>query len=463
MAMLSIESLRQDHRDIEVLLDRAMEAIEPFDLNAVARRVNALGDFVEKLHMPKEDEVLFSELARHAMDLAVGPIHALQREHDLFRAYLQAVKTELARGAVGRSVDRERIITSVRAMNTTLRAHMKKEDGVLFILAERVIPAVHDPVLVQRFGEVEAKGLGLEEADRLRRLVRGQLEDDSPFSSESVTTAVRPRGSNLEARTLAGPEEPMDETFEGANAGRRIFDDGHHRNVLLHDFGRGLSVQANQFLIVDGNEGMVLDPGGPKVYANVFAETQLVLRGGKLRYIFLSHQDPDIGTSLNAWLLDTDADALISKLWVRFVPHFGIDSLLKHRLIGVPDEGVEVELGRSKLLLVPAHFLHSAGNFHVYDPVSKVLFSGDLGASLATSERVVRDFDAHIPSMRSFHERYMASRRAARAWAERIRDLDIQVIAPQHGAMFVGAPMVRKLIDWCTQVPCGVDLLDDQD
>ncbi|WP_348393518.1 MBL fold metallo-hydrolase, partial [Streptococcus pneumoniae] len=52
------------------------------------------------------------------------------------------------------------------------------------------------------------------------------------------------------------------------------------------------------------------------------------------------------------------------------------------RLIELPDRGQVIQLGESKLVIVPAHFLHSVGNFQFYDPVAKILFSGDMGASI---------------------------------------------------------------------------------
>ena len=45
------------------------------------------------------------------------------------------------------------------------------------------------------------------------------------------------------------------------------------------------------------------------------------------------------------------------------------------RLIELPDRGQVIQLGESKLVIVPAHFLHSVGNFQFYDPVAKILFS----------------------------------------------------------------------------------------
>lgn len=44
----------------------------------------------------------------------------------------------------------------------------------------------------------------------------------------------------------------------------------------------------------------------------------------------------------------------------------------------IPAEGMRVRLGATELLFLPAHFLHSSGNFQVYDPASNILYTGDL-------------------------------------------------------------------------------------
>ncbi len=240
-----------------------------------------------------------------------------------------------------------------------------------------------------------------------------------------------------------------------------LFDNGSHKNILFEDIDSGLAVQANQHMIVHDGSGMVLDPGGHKVYNRVITSTFSQLRGGKLKYLFLSHQDPDIVAAANGWLMTTDADAYISALWVRFVPHFGLDRLVEERLRPIPDEGMVLDLAGCPLSICPAHFLHSPGNFQVYDPVARILYSGDLGASLGAAYREVPNFDDHIQYMGGFHRRYMASNRAMRAWAGMVRGLDIEIIAPQHGALFRGKAMVNSFIDWCESLPCGLDLMPD--
>jgi flavorubredoxin len=241
----------------------------------------------------------------------------------------------------------------------------------------------------------------------------------------------------------------------------RLFDNGTHRNIFLEDYSEGHAVQANQHLIVDGNQGIILDPGGHKIYAKVMAETMSQLgTGAKLTHIFLSHQDPDIVAAVNGWLMTTDATAWASNLWLRFIPHFGLDRLVTERLKGIADGGMRLPLGNTTLLILPGHFLHSPGNFQVYDPVSRILYSGDLGASVGCSYRQVADFDAHLQFMEGFHKRYMCSNRAMKAWAAMVRTLDIDAIAPQHGAVFQGKEQVTRFINWCDGLACGVDLLD---
>jgi flavorubredoxin len=239
-----------------------------------------------------------------------------------------------------------------------------------------------------------------------------------------------------------------------------LFDEGGHRNVLYEDFDPGgLAVQSNQHLIINGSSAMLLDPGGHKIYSKVLAETFATLGPAQLTHIFLSHQDPDIVAALNGWLMTTDAEAYISGLWTRFVPHFGLDRLVAHRLHPIADEGTVFNLDGADLFALPAHFLHSEGNFQLFDPTAKILYSGDLGASIGAPYVKVPDFDGHLRYMEGFHRRYMTSGRVMRAWADMVRPLDIEIIAPQHGAYFQGREMVRRFIEWCANLVCGVDLI----
>jgi len=236
--------------------------------------------------------------------------------------------------------------------------------------------------------------------------------------------------------------------------------DNDHSYVLLEGYGKGEMVPTNQVLIRNGNEGILLDPGGHKVLYDVMNELSGHIPLKELKYLFFSHQDPDIVAAANAWLMLTDAEAFIPKLWTRFILHFGIDELMLPRMHAIPDEGMRIPLGNTELIFIPAHFLHSAGNHQVYDPLSKTLFSGDLGASIGPPYVVVSDFDDHIQYMDGFQRRYMPSRRANQYWAKMVRNLEIERIVPQHGAIFPDPESSQRLIDWVERSPGAVEVME---
>src|SRR5690606_39511735 len=110
--------------------------------------------------------------------------------------------------------------------------------------------------------------------------------------------------------------------------------------------------------------------------------------------------------------------------WARFLPHLTANYLaLSHgintydRIIALPDRGQAIPLGKCNLKAVPAHFLHSVGNFQLYDPVSKILFSGDMGASMVDDASPVLDFAWYVSIMSGFHRRVLAVNHAVRHWS----------------------------------------------
>lgn len=451
---------------MELMLEQAVASLEPFDKVGLAAPLAFFEGVYEGQHERKEEEVLFPALVARLGEMAAGPIRVMEKEHRLARAFVRAARHSMEAAGRGEPGAIARVVSSIRSHSELVRNHIRREESVLFVLAERAL-ADDDKDLVARFKAVlgAPKPLELpeepEEIDTLDIKINPRNE---PTQVVRVRKEPRnpPPATMLDARALASDEPTVQEgTALAAKVGNVLYDRNGHRVILLHDFGRGLSVQANQYLVVHDDAGLILDPGGPKVYPDVYAETMLRLGSeGQLKYIFLSHQDPDIGTSLNAWLMDTKADAYISRLWVRFLPHYGIDRLLERRLRAIPDDGLVLDLNGAPMEILPAHFLHSPGNCQVYDPTSKVLFTGDLGAAMGVEYGVVPDFDAHIPYMLGFHQRYMSGNAALKAWVAMARLLDVEILAPQHGPMFKGKAMIRRFYDWCENLKCGLDLLD---
>ncbi len=243
-----------------------------------------------------------------------------------------------------------------------------------------------------------------------------------------------------------------------------LYETAEHRFVLLNESepGEEQGIRSNQYLVQHGNDGVLLDPGGFGVMPATLAELLGYLQPDDIRTIILSHQDPDIVGGLPTWLELTPAEVLVSEVWIRFLPHYGFGRHVQFR--GIPDAGMRHEVAPGFVLdLVPAHFLHSEGHFNVFDPVSRILFSGDVGAGLmpeGEEHPYVDDLAAHLPYIEGFHRRYMGGNVAARSWAERVARLDPVLIAPQHGPVYRGAA-VGQFIDWMRTLECGPDRLTE--
>jgi flavorubredoxin len=245
-----------------------------------------------------------------------------------------------------------------------------------------------------------------------------------------------------------------------------LFRNDHHACLMYTDLIEedGQAVQSNQFLIVDHGQGAVLDPGGNLAFNELFLGLSQFFPPQKLSYLVASHADPDIIGSLDRWMTSTQAQLVISRVWERFAPHFTKTGKTDGRVVGVPDAGAKLPLGASALWLLPAHFLHSEGNFHFWDPVSRILFTGDLGVSLVSGAEAavpVTDLRGHIPKMEGFHRRYMVSNKVLRLWVRMARELDIRMLVPQHGAPIAGRA-IGQFFDWAESLMCGVDLFDDR-
>lgn len=236
-----------------------------------------------------------------------------------------------------------------------------------------------------------------------------------------------------------------------------IYERGEHQwAVVARDPDRaGYVIDTNEYLITHRGESLLTDPGGMEIFPAVFAALSQEIDLSSLKYLFASHQDPDIISSLALWLdVNPALRCYLSWLWSSFVPHFGGDDTT---FVPIPDEGMELSLKGLILQAIPAHYLHSSGNFHLYDPTAKLLFSGDVGAALVPPDEdvlFVENFDQHIRYARGFHRRWMGSNEAKLDWCERAAKLEIDMLCPQHGSIYQGKD-VERFINWFAELEVG--------
>lgn len=242
-----------------------------------------------------------------------------------------------------------------------------------------------------------------------------------------------------------------------------------HRWWILYDQEESRVIDSNVYVMESGEEAIIFDPGGFEIFPQVFAALAEVVAPSKIKAAFVSHQDPDIASSLPLWsACNAGIQWYIPTLWEGFIRHYGA---LDASFQGIPDEGGSVRIGRVELQFIPAHYLHASANFHVYDPEARIVFSGDVGAALlpaghgawverrdgASTEEGDKAFAAHIEQGKCtyFHQRWMPSNDAKRDWVARVRELPIDFLCPQHGAIY-SHEHVHRFLDWFERLPVGI-------
>lgn len=230
------------------------------------------------------------------------------------------------------------------------------------------------------------------------------------------------------------------------------FDDESHEDAYL---------SVNQYLIVQNGVGILVDPGSEAIFDELYDAVSRHVQIDKIKFVFFSHQDPDVSGSIAQWAISTKAKFILSSLWTRFMSHYGFMEM--DRVMALADHGAKLKFGSEYLQFVPAHFLHSPGNFTLYDSKSKILFSGDIGTAVVsapTDYKHVQDFEEHKEHLHSFHKRYMGSNKLCRAWVKSVEKLDVNVIAPQHGLVFE-EEKVTLFLEWLRELRCGSDFMEE--
>lgn len=236
-----------------------------------------------------------------------------------------------------------------------------------------------------------------------------------------------------------------------------LFAQGDHTwTVIARDPDKpGHIIDTNEYVVASGNVALMTDPGGQEIFPEVFAGLASEMDPHRITTLFASHQDPDVISSLALWLsFNPKLRLYASWLWATFIPHFGGDA---KTIVPIPDEGMPIQLGNLTLQFVPAHYLHSSGNFHVHDPTARILFSGDVGAATLPTDGqdlFVTDFDRHVRYAEGFHRRWMGSNEAKRDWCQRASRMRIDMLCPQHGAIYKGRD-VERFINWFAELPVG--------
>lgn len=235
-----------------------------------------------------------------------------------------------------------------------------------------------------------------------------------------------------------------------------LYEDDKHAVYWL-GIDSNTAFRCNTYLIADGREYILIDPGSHGFFAQVKQRVAQIVDPLKVSAILLCHQDPDVAASMEDWLqLNNKIKVIASPRAHLLLPHYGVSGYDFYDI----EEKPEYSLPSGKALcFVTAPFLHSPMAFATYDTASHYLFSGDIYAAVDSNwQLVVNDFEAHKESMDLFHIDYMASNIAARGFVKKLERFSIEAILPQHGSIIPGE-YVQDALNYLNNLCCGTDVI----
>lgn len=210
-------------------------------------------------------------------------------------------------------------------------------------------------------------------------------------------------------------------------------------------------IDCNPYLLVDGDEAVLIDPGSPLDFEMVFENISSIIPLDKIKYVILHHNDADFCAAVP--LLEKKGMKFqIVTTWktMNMVQFFGIKS--EYYLIEEHENKLTLSSGRI-LEFINTPYLHFAGAFNTYDTKSKVLFSSDLFGALSYNHSVYAD-ESYMPKMLTFHEHYMPSNTVLRPIMDLLLTYDISAILPQHGSII--NKDVKKYMYALRTLECGI-------
>ena len=128
--------------------------------------IGFLREFADRCHHGKEEGILFPALIKAGMPEKGGPVGVMLSEHDQGRNLIRDMED-----AISPKLNFAKFAKAAKEYTNLLRAHIQKENNVLFVMAERVLSDDEQAELARGFEKVEIEKMGAGTHERLHAVM----------------------------------------------------------------------------------------------------------------------------------------------------------------------------------------------------------------------------------------------------------------------------------------------------
>jgi hemerythrin-like domain-containing protein len=166
--MNPIEKLKAEHqiilKGIE-LLEKGADMLEKGQNIApeyFRKSIDFIRNYADKYHHAKEEDILFVKLGKAGFPTQAGPVAVMLQEHEQGRDFISALETANDKYASGDNSAKTEIVRSARSYAQLLRQHIRKEDMVLYPMAENALGDDGIDQMQPDFDRIEREQAGAE-------------------------------------------------------------------------------------------------------------------------------------------------------------------------------------------------------------------------------------------------------------------------------------------------------------
>jgi hemerythrin-like domain-containing protein len=169
--------LRREHEAILKMLGASEEVarrlgrgeqVEPQTLESLLEFFQL---FADRCHHGKEEDLLFPLLEKKGFPREGRPIGVMLFEHERGRSLIRQMAEATAACEAGDTSGGKRWAEAGAGYAALLRAHIDKENNILFAMAERALTPAEQADLAQKFEKLEVEKMGAGTHERLHAMM----------------------------------------------------------------------------------------------------------------------------------------------------------------------------------------------------------------------------------------------------------------------------------------------------
>ncbi|MFH1120501.1 MAG: hemerythrin domain-containing protein [Bacteroidota bacterium] len=151
------QNLEYDHvqilRLIEVM-ERITESAGP-NLEHMETIIKVIREFADGLHHAKEEQLLFPLMVKKGYSNESGPVAVMLHEHVTGRNYVKGMTDNISLFKQGERIALSAIYSNMLGYADLLKNHIRKENNVLFRMADKAFTPAEQESLLHDFVKVE--------------------------------------------------------------------------------------------------------------------------------------------------------------------------------------------------------------------------------------------------------------------------------------------------------------------